>query len=155
MMRRFAWCGTNQSMSPAVTPASAKQRLDDVGHHADGVPEHFLALHPQMADGLGRRGAAVDVELGCNGRPSERNCEAMTPGEPIAPSLSWASSTIAPAPSPNSTQVARSCQSRMREKVSAPITSARLCEAEVRNLSAVVTAKTKPEQTACRSNATP
>ena len=34
-------------------------------------------------------------------------------------------STTAPAPSPNSTQVPRSFQSRMREKVSAPITSAR------------------------------
>ena len=31
---------------------------------------------------------------------------------------------MAPAPSPNSTQVPRSFQSRMREKVSAPITSA-------------------------------
>ena len=45
----------------------------------------------------------------------------------------------APAPSPNSTQVVRSFQSRMREKVSAPITSARLCDPEVRNLSAVAT----------------
>ncbi len=35
----------------------------------------------------------------------------------------------APAPSPNSTQVVRSFQSRMREKVSAPITSARLASA--------------------------
>src|SRR3972149_1300737 len=32
--------------------------------------------------------------------------------------------TTAPAPSPNNTQVDRSCQSRMREKVSAPITRA-------------------------------
>jgi hypothetical protein len=32
--------------------------------------------------------------------------------------------TTAPAPSPNSTQVPRSFQSRMRENVSAPITSA-------------------------------
>ena len=60
-----------------------------------------------------------------------------------------------PAPSPNSTQVVRSFQSRMREKVSAPITSARLCEPEARNLSAVATAKTKPAHTACRSKATP
>ncbi len=62
---------------------------------------------------------------------------------------------MAPAPSPNSTQVVRSCQSMMRENVSAPITSALLCEPEVRNLSAVATAKTNPEHTACKSKATP
>ena len=44
---------------------------------------------------------------------------------PRAP-VSWASRTTAPAPSPNSTHVARSSQSRIRLKVSAPITSARL-----------------------------
>jgi hypothetical protein len=38
--------------------------------------------------------------------------------------VSLASSTTAPAPSPNSTQVVRSLKSRMREKVSAPMTSA-------------------------------
>ena len=42
------------------------------------------------------------------------------------PPPSPASSTSAPAPSPNSTQVERSVQSRMREKVSEPITSTRL-----------------------------
>jgi hypothetical protein len=36
------------------------------------------------------------------------------------------SSTTAPAPSPNSTQVVRSLKSRMRENTSAPITSAQL-----------------------------
>ena len=40
-------------------------------------------------------------------------------GEPSA-----AFSTTAPAPSPNSTQVVRSSQSRIRLNVSAPITSA-------------------------------
>ncbi|MGY4570813.1 hypothetical protein ACVWY5_003883 [Bradyrhizobium sp. USDA 3256] len=43
----------------------------------------------------------------------------------------------------------------MREKVSAPITSARLWVPARRKLSAVASAKTKPEQTACRSKATP
>ncbi len=62
------------------------------------------------------------------------------PGAASASSLSRASSTIAPAPSPNSTQVVRSVQSRMREKVSAPITNARLCEPERKNLSAVAIA---------------
>jgi hypothetical protein len=40
------------------------------------------------------------------------------------PGVSDASSTTAPAPSPNSTQVVRSSKSRMRENTSAPITSA-------------------------------
>jgi hypothetical protein len=42
------------------------------------------------------------------------------------PGASEASSTTAPAPSPKSTQVPRSFQSRMRENTSAPTTSARL-----------------------------
>ncbi len=57
-------------------------------------------------------------------RPSERRCVVNMPA-PSASSTATASSTTAPAPSPNSTQVVRSVQSRMREKVSAPITSAR------------------------------
>jgi hypothetical protein len=44
----------------------------------------------------------------------------------MTPFSFWASTTTAPAPSPNSTQVPRSCQSRMREKASDPITNARL-----------------------------
>jgi hypothetical protein len=40
------------------------------------------------------------------------------------PGSALASSTTAPAPSPNSTQVVRSSKSRMREKTSAPTTSA-------------------------------
>ena len=41
------------------------------------------------------------------------------PRSSLVPASSCASSTTAPAPSPNSTQVVRSFQSRMREKVSA------------------------------------
>jgi hypothetical protein len=40
------------------------------------------------------------------------------------PGVSLASSTTAPAPSPNSTQVVRSLKSRMRLNTSAPTTSA-------------------------------
>ena len=46
-------------------------------------------------------------------------------GRPTCRRRATAVRTTAPAPSPNSTQVPRSSQSRMREKVSAPITSAR------------------------------
>ena len=64
-------------------------------------------------------------------------------------------STSAPAPSPNSTQVPRSSQSRMREKVSAPITSAvRACPLRS-TLSATASAKMKPAHTACTSKAAP
>ena len=53
------------------------------------------------------------------------------------PGLSPATSTTAPAPSPNSTQVPRSFQSRMREKTSAPTTSAFLYWPERMKVSAV------------------
>ncbi len=42
------------------------------------------------------------------------------------PGVSLASSTTAPAPSPNSTQVVRSSKSSSRENTSEPMTSARL-----------------------------
>ena len=71
------------------------------------------------------------------------------------PGLGVASSTTAPAPSPNSTQVVRSVQSSRREKVSAPITSARR-KAPVRSRpSAAASPNTKPEHTACTSKAAP
>ena len=61
----------------------------------------------------------------CAGRRSADATVSM-PRSSRVPGCSCASITTAPAPSPNSTQVPRSVQSRMREKVSAPITSARL-----------------------------
>ncbi len=115
-------------MSVALIAGRRERVFDHVGDHGHRVLEHFAAFHPQMADGLGRGRAAVDIELGaCGGR---RSADAWSGcrGRCIGPGCSWASSTTAPAPSPNSTQVVRSFQSRMREKVSAPITSARLCE---------------------------
>ena len=48
MIRLLAWCGTNQSRSPAVMPACGERRFDDVGDHADGVLEHLAAFHAQM-----------------------------------------------------------------------------------------------------------
>ncbi|CFN71770.1 Uncharacterised protein [Bordetella pertussis] len=66
--------------------------------------------------------------------PSACRCAARMPGS------SAALSTTAPAPSPNSTQVPRSFQSRMREKTSAPITSAQRARPARMKLSAVVMA---------------
>jgi hypothetical protein len=73
----------------------------------------------------------------------------------IRPAIGTAFSTSAPAPSPNSTQVPRSSQSRMREKVSAPITSAVRAWPRRSALSAIASAKMKPEHTAWMSNAAP
>ena len=73
-------------------------------------------------------------------------------GRPVP---STASRITAPAPSPKRTQVARSLKSRMREKVSAPITITR-GRAPVRmRASAWARAKTKPAQTAWMSKAKP
>ena len=49
----------------------------------------------------------------------------MQSSRPVGPSV--ACKITAPAPSPKSTQVLRSCQSMRRDSVSAPITSAVLC----------------------------
>ena len=86
MIRRFAWCGTNQSIASAVSPGVGEAALDHVGHHADGVAEHLLAFHPEMADRLGRRGAAVDVELGAVApvRPELRGDDAGRVGRTVA-----------------------------------------------------------------------
>ena len=69
------------------------------------------------------------------------------------PGVSDASSTTAPAPSPNSTQVVRSEKSKMREKTSAPTTSALLAAPVLIMASATLIAYTKPLQTAWISNA--
>ena len=79
--------------------------------------------------------AAADVAR------ARQECRAWLPSACRAvarmPGSSAASSTTAPAPSPNSTQVPRSFQSRMRENTSAPTTSAHRCAPERMNLSAM------------------
>jgi hypothetical protein len=122
MMRRLAWCGISQSIVGLVEPLAARvssttassvftatlntslpviararhgwARRLESRRDADRVPQQFLV-------------AAVGVQVGGGRRSSES-----------------ALSTTAPAPSPNSTQVPRSVQSSMRDRVSAPITSA-------------------------------
>ena len=130
MMRLLAWCGTNQSRSSAV--GRRWRRTASPTTSVDACRRRSLKTSlPSML--AGRRsssssGAAIDIELvamaavGAQMRASGRR------GRPRCPRLPRPSSTMAPAPSPNSTQVVRSFQSRMRENVSAPITSARLCE---------------------------
>ena len=125
MMRLLAWCGTSQSMSLAVRPGLLEDLADHRGHVDHGVLEDFLAFHAQQAGGAGRGRAAVDIEdvvLAAVGMQRMGEDAAIVRR---ALALARPCSTMAPAPSPNSTQVPRSFQSRMREKVSAPITSAR------------------------------
>ena len=55
--------------------------------------------------------------------PSQRSAKPSSPWSADVPSPTAGSTTTAPAPSPNSTQVALSCQSSRRENTSAPITS--------------------------------
>ena len=138
-----------------MVPVASKASSHNIGDHADGVAEHFLADHPQVTCGLRRGRAAIDKELVAKAAvgPQMRGQDAAIVARRPRPTR--ASNTKAAAPSPNSTQVPRSSQSRMREKVSAPITSARLCEPETRNLSAVATANTKPEQTALHDRRRP
>src|SRR5690348_7130700 len=69
------------------------------------------------------------------------------------PGSSEASSTTAPAPSPNSTQVSRSLQSIIRVSVSAPMTSTRFAWPARTKLLATPSAYTKPEHAALTSNA--
>jgi hypothetical protein len=89
------------------------------------VLEDLVAQHPQLADRAGSRRAAVDKQQILLG-PVGAQGEASMPWSAVVPSPSFGSSTTAPAPSPNSTQVPRSLQSIRRVMVSAPITSAHL-----------------------------
>ena len=85
----------------------------------DRVAEHQIALHPQMPGGPGRADAAIDVKQVAILPSLFRSVQGM-PRSAEVPAASVASSTTAPAPSPNSTQVPRSVQSMIRLKVSAP-----------------------------------
>ena len=94
-----------------------EHRARDALEHADGELEHRLAVHLQqrIAEHLAA-GDRARARTGC--RRGGRRRAARWPG---CPASSLASSTTAPAPSPNSTQVVRSLKSRMRENTSAPI----------------------------------
>ena len=96
----------------------------DLGQLTHRLAEHLAAFHAQMAGGARSR-TGRHRHRGCrNG--GRRNADGSTGcrGRAACPAAAPPCSTTAPAPSPNSTQVPRSFQSRMREKVSAPITSA-------------------------------
>ena len=89
----------------------------------DGQLEHRLAVHVQER-AAGDRAA---VHVARRAEDVRRGCRRRAARWPARPVRSDACRMTAPAPSPNSTQVVRSLKSRMREKVSAPITSAVRC----------------------------
>jgi hypothetical protein len=96
------------SLHPDILEHLAQHR----GQVGDGMAKHLAALHAQLAHSARGARAAIDIEQ-LVVRPSACRRVARMPGA-CGSSLSRASSTMAPAPSPNSTQVARSSQSRMR-----------------------------------------
>ena len=108
-----------------------RNSLDDVRHHADGVPEHLLAFHAQMADRLRRRRAAVDVELGAvaavRARVSRRSRRRVARAVALTRLQHDRPGAVAEQHAGRAV-----LQSSRRENVSAPITSARLCEPETR-----------------------
>src|SRR5579875_3585973 len=134
-------------------PVRAQRFVHRLAQALHRLSVDFASLHAQEAAVPGRRGSAVNIEgvviaaVGCKWVDS-------TP-RPCGPGSLTARRASAPAPSPNSTQVLRSSQSRMREKVSAPMTIAVLAWPRRSALSAVAKAKTKPAHTAWTSKAAP
>ncbi len=122
MMRMLAWCGISQSMSASVRAGLGQHGARGLFEHADRQLEHRLAVHLEqrvaqhLASGHGSRHAKNADMLAVGMQVARENARLCRD----------ASSTTAPAPSPNSTQVVRSLKSRMRENTSAPITRALL-----------------------------
>ena len=85
---------------------------------------HFAAPGETTSDLATNAAKAALADAGLEANDIDAIVVATTTADLTFPSA--ASSTTAPAPSPNSTQVARSVMSRIRLKVSAPITSTRL-----------------------------
>src|SRR3954468_24048806 len=118
-MRTFAWCGMSQSTSSRCISAAAS-----VSRATSSSPRTANLNTP--CPFICRNGESTmqprDRWPGAESRPAwfPSACSTLA----WMPGLSPATSATAPAPSPNSTQVPRSFQSRMRENTSAPITSA-------------------------------
>ena len=118
-MRMLAWCGISQSISASVSPPWLQGRGRFL-QHTHSQLEHRLPIH------LEDRVAPSD--LAARHCRHTQNINMLAIGVQVARQDARrieASSTTAPAPSPNNTQVVRSLGSRMRLKTSAPIHQAR------------------------------
>jgi len=123
----------NENSSDLALKAS-QRALEMAGISADQLDLIIVATStPDMV--FPSTACILQAKLGAKGMPAW--LPSACSGAASMPGLSLRFSTTAPAPSPNSTQVVRSLQSRMREKVSAPITSARLWLPQRNRLSAI------------------
>ena len=129
MMRRLAWCGTNQSTSSRLTDARANVASMD---WTSVRTANSKIARPCMCNVVSRcatdswvdgwRLPPARMPTRSVSAPSQPRSDAR---RPLSTSASRVTTT-APAPSPKMTEVARSSGSRTREKVSAPMSSALL-----------------------------
>ena len=112
MMRLFAWCDTNRSRSSPVRLLPLQQPLADLAGVAHRELEHrlpiLLDVVQPLVDGLVRR-----RQLAAAGRHAQRRTAAavdhvLEVEDADVRIVGDGPSTTAPAPSPNSTHVARS-----------------------------------------------
>ena len=146
MIRTFAWCGTYTSTSSTVEPHSsstfcAELTSTRVANLKTSRPFIFTSLSASS-----------------KWREPLPGSQRFSPPPPSAPSSkprkppsSTGSTTTAPAPSPKSTSVERSVQSRIFESTSPPTTSARFESPAATIPYACATAYMKPVQPASRS----
>ena len=109
MMRMLAWWGTNRAMSPMSTLARSRDGVGRLDRGPHGPAEHFLP-RITIPDPSGRR---------TEGRTRVPSTPRSQPSS--EPSPGTASTTTAPAPSPNRKAFVRSAQLVARVRVSAPI----------------------------------
>ena len=112
MMRRLAWCDTNRSRSAGVEAVSLQEPARDLFGLPDGELEDRLAilLHvvQPLLDGLVRRRAAAATGRHAQRRPAAAVDLVLEVEDGRRLRSPPPTRRHAPAPSPNSTQVARS-----------------------------------------------
>src|SRR5690625_24818 len=151
MMRRFAWWGTNRLMSAGSRPAfSTASRVDVSMTRTANLNTSRPFMYSESASSVpsGRR---VPMLRWCRWR-------APLPSAPVTIDFrpyrsGTASTTAAPAPSPNRTAVERSSQSTIFVSASAPITSTFSCLPASTRPAATSRPYSQPGQAARRSNA--
>jgi acetyl-CoA carboxylase carboxyl transferase subunit beta len=123
---------------PRVIEQTIREKLPEGFQRAEYLLEHgmvdIVVHRHQLRETISRLCSLMMERRELKQRPDRAPSGARS--EDGGDSAGGEPSRTAPAPSPNSTQVVRSSQSRMREKVSAPITSARRCWPLLTRLSA-------------------
>ncbi len=139
MIRMFAWCGMNRSMSSPVSPArssawSAASAMDRTAALKTSRPAIFTRWFrsSSTATSMGTRAPPAGRQSSSASVPSERVKLEIRP-RPFSDRLT----TAAPAPSPNRTAVDRSPQSTIELIFSVEITSAISARPDTRCPSAI------------------